>query len=163
MKQEVHIIAAVGANGAIGRRGDLLWHLPGDLKRFKELTMGHPIIMGRKTFESFPRGPLPGRRNVVITRRKDYPAEGIDVVHSLEEALQLTAAEPEVYIIGGGEIYGQALPLATHLDLTLVDDSPEDADTFFPVLPEGWTETEGGAWSDTSPRFRYASFEKSST
>ncbi len=129
------IIVAVAQNGAIGCHNELLWHISEDLKRFKRLTMGCPIIMGRKTYESIGR-PLPGRRNVVITRNADYRAEGIEVVYSLEEALRsVSNVEGEVFVIGGGEIYLQALPLAQKLYLTKVEQNPE-GDTFFPEINE---------------------------
>ncbi len=133
------VIVAVAQNGAIGCHNKLLWHISEDLQRFKRLTMGCPIIMGRKTFESIGR-PLPGRRNVVITRNSAYTAEGIEVVHSLEQALQGVEESAEVFVIGGGEIYREALPLAQRLYLTRVAQSPE-GDTFFPeILQEEWRE-----------------------
>ncbi|MDE5913620.1 MAG: dihydrofolate reductase [Muribaculaceae bacterium] len=135
MTQRIHIIAAIDRHGAIGRNGDLLFHISADLRRFKQLTMGCPIIMGRKTFESFPKGPLPGRRNIVVTRNAEYSRPGIETASSLEQALALAADAPDVYIIGGGEIYRQAPPLATRLDLTDIDATVTDADTFFPPIP----------------------------
>lgn len=138
---EIRIIVAVTRNRAIGRRGDLLFHISEDLKRFKRLTMGAPIIMGRKTFESFPKGPLPGRRNIVITRNPDYAREGIETAGSLEEALKLVEGSDKAFIIGGSQIYSQALPLATHLDLTEIDAEVTDADAFFPEIDRNeWTE-----------------------
>ncbi len=130
----LHLIAAIDRDGAIGRKGDLLYHISADLKQFKALTLGNTIIMGRKTFESLPKGALPGRRNIVVTRNKGYRASGAEVAHSLDEALALAAQQPvgEPYIIGGAEIYRQALPLADVLHLTLIDESTPDADTFFP-------------------------------
>ncbi len=104
MSAKISIIVAMTPSGAIGRKGDLLYHISADLKRFKALTMGKPIIMGRKTFESLPSGPLPGRRNIVVTRRNDYPAEGIEVAGSLDEAVALAADAEEAMIIGGAEI-----------------------------------------------------------
>lgn len=136
---EIHIIVAIDRNGAIGRGGDLLFHISADLRRFKSLTMGCPIIMGRKTFESFPKGPLPGRRNIVVTRNPEYRRDGIETASSLTQALELAADAPDVYIIGGGEIYRQAITLADRLDLTEIDASVPDADTFFPPIdPELW-------------------------
>ena len=130
----LHLIVAIDRDGAIGRKGDLLYHISADLKQFKARTMGTTIIMGRRTFESLPKGALPGRRNIVVTRNKAYTAPGAEVVHSLPEALALAATNPvgEPYIIGGAEIYRQALPLADVLHLTLIDASTPDADTFFP-------------------------------
>ena len=130
----LHLIVAIDRDGAIGRKGDLLYHISADLKQFKARTMGNTIIMGRRTFESLPKGALPGRRNIVVTRNKAYTAPGAEVAHSLPEALALAATNPvgEPYIIGGAEIYRQALPLADVLHLTLIDASTPDADTFFP-------------------------------
>lgn len=147
------IIVATTRDFAIGRRGDLLYHISDDLKRFKALTMGHPIIMGRKTFESFPKGALPGRRNIVITRNPDYSAPGVETAQSLEEALAMCQASPECFVIGGGEIYRQALPLASKIELTLIDDAIPDADTWFPVLSkEEWGFPESPVFDRTDPR-----------
>lgn len=129
------LIAAVARNGAIGRDNALLWRLPEDLKFFKRTTLGCPVVMGRKTFESIGR-PLPGRRNVVITRDPTWRAEGVDVVHSLEAALAATSTPDteRVFVIGGGEIYAQALPLADEIVLTEID-ADFEGDTFFPAWP----------------------------
>lgn len=145
MKPVVTIIVAVARDGAIGRRGDLLFHISDDLRRFKRLTMGHPIVMGRKTFESFPKGPLPGRTNIVVTRRRDYDGRGATVAGSLDEALKIAAAEEtgRIFIIGGGEIYRQAFGIADALELTAIDASVMDADTFFPEIADAdWQLTE---------------------
>lgn len=154
---EIRIIAALTRNGAIGRRGDLLFHIPADLRHFKQLTLGHPIVMGRKTFESFPKGPLPGRRNIVITRNTDYIRDGIETAPSLEAAIALAEGCEKIYVIGGGEIYRQALPLATHLDLTEIDATTPDADTFFPPIdPEEWAiETTEDPAQPTEPRISF--------
>ena len=127
----ITIIVAVTRDMAIGRGGDLLYHISDDLKRFKSLTMGHPIIMGRKTFESFPKGALPGRRNIVVTRNPSYTAPGIETAQSVEEAVRMCDGA-DCYIIGGGEIYRQAYPIADRLELTLIDAECPDADTHFP-------------------------------
>ena len=127
----ISIIAAIADNNAIGLKGKLLYWLPADLKRFKALTTGHTIIMGRKTFESLPKGALPNRRNVVLTRSKqDFP--GTETFPSLSEALDSCPAEEDVYIIGGASVYAEALPLADRLCLTEVHDTPPEADAFFP-------------------------------
>lgn len=120
----------MGRNRGIGLRGGLPWHLPGDLQHFKRATLGKPVVMGRKTWESVGR-PLPGRQNIVVTRNPDFTAPGAQVAASLEEAVAL-ANPGEVMIVGGGELYREALPVATRLLLTRVDASPE-ADTFFPA------------------------------
>lgn len=136
----VSIIVAVGRRGVIGRKGDLAFHIGADLRRFKEITMGKPVIMGRKTFESLPKGALPGRRNIVITRNEAWNAPGAERAASMEEALRMTADTPERMIIGGGEIYRQALPVAKKIYLTQVDADVEDADTFFPEInPCAWS------------------------
>lgn len=124
------LIAAVARNGAIGKDNALLWRLPEDLKFFKLTTLGCPVVMGRKTWDSIGR-PLPGRRNIVITRNTAWQAEGAEVFHDLASALAATADAPKVFVIGGGELYAQALPLADELVLTEVD-ADFDGDTFFP-------------------------------
>ncbi len=131
------IIAAASENNALGKDNDLVWHLPHDFKRFKSLTTGHFIIMGRKTFESFQK-PLPNRTHLVITRNKKYKKEGIIVVSSLEKALEKSKNEKQVYIIGGGEIYKQSIDIADKIELTRVHTQVE-ADTFFPeICEEKW-------------------------
>ena len=125
----ISIIVAMDANGVIGRDNALPWRLPEDLRRFKQITMGHPLVMGRRTYESIGR-PLPGRKNIVITRRSDFHPEGVVVAHSLDEALALAEHE-EVFIAGGGDIYRQALPLAHRMYVTAVEGTHE-GDTFFP-------------------------------
>ena len=134
----ISIIAAVARNRAIGYENKLIYWLPNDLKRFKTLTTGHTIIMGRNTFLSLPKGALPNRRNIVLTRsQKAFP--GCDVYTSLEEALAHCDKDEDVYIIGGASVYRQALPLADRLCLTEINDTPEKADTFF--LPyDDWKE-----------------------
>lgn len=129
----ITIIAAVGRDGAIGRNGDLAFHLREDMRHFKQLTTGHTVVMGRKTFDSLPKGALPDRRNIVITRNPDFAAAGTERAASLEEALRMAAGE-EIFIIGGGEIYRQALPLADRMEITAVDADTADADTFFPGI-----------------------------
>ncbi|MFZ4105675.1 dihydrofolate reductase [Flavobacterium sp.] len=124
------LIAAAAENNALGKDNELLWHLPDDFKRFKQTTSGHYIIMGRKTFESFPK-PLPNRTHVIITRQKDYLAEGCIVVNSLEEAIKICPKEEEVFIIGGAEIYKQFIENADKIELTRVH-SDFEADAFFP-------------------------------
>ncbi len=131
---KIGIIAAIGKyDNALGKNGDLIWRLSGDLKRFKNLTMGHPIIMGRKTFESIGK-VLPGRTNIVITRNPQYSAKGVLTASSLDEAIGKAKEkdDQEIFIIGGEEIFNQALPITDKLYLTLVDDHAEGADVFFP-------------------------------
>jgi dihydrofolate reductase len=145
MKKRISIIVAADKNRGIGKTtldvGKLLWDIPEDLRRFRELTMGHPVIMGRKTFESvlsYIKKPFPGRTNIVVTRDPEYKYEGVIVVHSLEKAIEEAQKAPggeEVFITGGGQIFEQGLPLADRLYLTLVD-GQYDADTFFPDYSE---------------------------
>ena len=132
----ISLIAGVARDGAIGRDNGLLWHLPGDLPRFKALTMGHAVIMGRKTWDSLPARfkPLPGRRNVVVTRNTDWQAAGADAACSLDDALALVAAADKVFVIGGGALYALALARADELVLTEIDTDFDDADTFFPAI-----------------------------
>jgi dihydrofolate reductase len=131
------LIAAVAENYALGKNNDLLWHLPLDFKRFKEITSGHYIIMGRKTFESFPK-PLPNRTHVIITRQKDFKYEGCIVAQDIEKAIAICPKNEDLFIIGGGEIYAQSIHLADQLDITRVHHS-FDADVFFPEIdPEVW-------------------------
>ena len=128
----VTIIAAISENGVLGRDNKLIWHLPEDLKRFKQLTSGHAIIMGRKTFESLPKA-LPNRHNIVISKNKNFSAEGITVCHSLKEALEACRGDSQPFIIGGGQIYQQALELADRIELTKIHKS-FDGDVFFPEI-----------------------------
>ena len=136
----ISIIAAVAKNRAIGFKNKLIYWLPNDLKRFKALTTGHTIIMGRNTFLSLPKGALPNRRNIVLSR-STKAFEGCDVYASLEEALQHCDKDEDIYIIGGASVYEQALPIADRLCLTEIDDTPKDADTFFPEYKDTWKES----------------------
>lgn len=135
----VNVIAAVARNRAIGYGNKLLYWLPDDLKRFKALTSGHTIIMGRNTYESLPKGALPNRRNIVLSRTvKELP--GCELFGSLDEALANCKPDEDIYIIGGASVYEQALPKADRLLLTEVDDTPTLADAFFPDYSEEWKE-----------------------
>ncbi|MFA5132190.1 MAG: dihydrofolate reductase [Candidatus Paceibacterota bacterium] len=128
----ISIIAAIGKNRELGKNNTLLWKIPDDLKRFKVLTSGHPVVMGRKTFESLGR-PLPNRVNIVVTRNETWKPEGVTIVHSLSDGISLAQQldSVEIFILGGGEIYSEALPLSNRLYLTVINDEKE-ADTFFP-------------------------------
>lgn len=155
------VIAAVGPELELGRKGDLVWHIPADLKRFKQLTLGHPVIMGRKTWESLPKRPLPGRLNVVVSRTlssADLP-EGALAASSLEDAVALCseAGGGEMpFIIGGAEIYRRSLPLATELYLTFVDaEVPEDVDTWFPDYRKDWTLADAEDWQEDPRGIKY--------
>jgi dihydrofolate reductase len=165
---EIAIYVAIAENGVIGRDGGLPWRLSSDMRRFKADTMGKPIVMGRKTWESFPRKPLPGRENIVITRDRAYQAEGAETVHSLDEALAKAcegdmAAAGETAVIGGAEIFAQALPLADRLYITHVL-APVEGDVFFPpVDPAAWRvvrQEDVPAGEKDSHATRYAVYER---
>ncbi|TLX72174.1 dihydrofolate reductase [Labilibacter sediminis] len=137
----ISIIVAIAKLNAIGQNNDLLAYIPNDLKRFKALTTGHPIIMGRKTFDSLPNGALPNRRNIVVSRNENLELEGAEVVHSPEAALELCKDADEVFVIGGATIYEAFLPMTNKLYLTLINQFFNNADTFFPEInPEEWNE-----------------------
>jgi dihydrofolate reductase len=131
MDTTLSAIVAIDAHGAIGRNGQLLCHLPADLKHFKAITTGHSIIMGRKTFESFPRGPLPGRQNIVVTRNAHYRPQGVTVAHSIDQAIALVEMPGEAFIIGGGTLYKATIGLVSTLHLTRIEAAFAEADTFF--------------------------------
>lgn len=150
----ITLIAAASENNALGKDNNLLWHLPDDFKRFKQLTTGHHIVMGRKTWESFPK-PLPNRTHIVITRNKEYSATGAIIVHTLEDALIYTKDEAHTYIIGGGEIYALALDVATHIQLTRVHNEFE-ADAFFPEIDTQIWELKESVFHDKDDRHKYA-------
>lgn len=130
------IIVAIAKNFAIGLKNGLLYKMPNDMKRFKETTTGHTVLMGKNTFESFPKRPLPNRRNVVLALPEEIPAdrEGAEWFTSLESAFEAVKDDGEVFVIGGAYVYRQCLPLADKLYLTIVDDEPKDADAYFPVI-----------------------------
>jgi dihydrofolate reductase len=134
----ISLVAAVARGGVIGRDGGIPWRLPEDMVRFRALTMGHPVVMGRRTWESLPDGyrPLPGRGNVVVTRDPEWSAQGADRSGSIQDALALLASERRVFVIGGGEIYRAALPFADELLLTEIDADVE-GDTTFPTWDRG--------------------------
>lgn len=144
---EIAIVAAAARNGVIGREGDMPWRLSTDLKRFKALTMGRPLVMGRKTLESFPK-LLPGRPHIVVTRNADYRAEGVTVAGSLEAALKEAVRQArelgvgEVFVAGGGEIYRQAMPFADWLHITHIDAEPEGDTTFPAISADDWQAVE---------------------
>ena len=138
---QLHLIFARAANGVIGRQNALPWHLPEDLARFKQLTMGCPVIMGRKTWDSLPARfrPLPGRLNVVMTRQSAWQADGAQCAHSLEQAITLCQSHAHVWVIGGADLYAQALPLADSAEVTEIDQAFE-GDAFAPQLNSLWRE-----------------------
>lgn len=156
----VYLVAAVAANGIIGARGKLPWHIPEELKHFKKLTLGHPIIMGRRTWESL-KGPLPGRENIVVTRTAGYQATGAAVANSLEAALAMCAGEPVAFVIGGTQLFEASLPIAAGLVLTEIQRDYE-GDTWFPAWDRSqWRESQREA--HTAPdgtRFDFVFYEK---
>ena len=133
MSQHITLVVATAKNGCIGINNDMPWHIPEDFAFFKAYTSGKPVVMGRKTWESLPKKPLPNRRNIVITRQADYVAEGAEVVGDLQAAFALCADAPEIIVMGGAQIYAEALPLATDLRITEVDLSVE-GDAYFPTV-----------------------------
>lgn len=126
----VTLLAAIGQNLVIGREGQMPWHLPADLRHFKQTTMGHPMVMGRKTFDAIGRA-LPGRRTIVVTRQPGWQHADVETAHSLPEALALAGPADEVFVVGGGQLYREAMPYAQRMVLSLVPSAPE-GDTFFP-------------------------------
>ena len=153
----INMIVAMGEDGAIGKNGDLIWKISDDLKRFKALTTGHPVIMGRKTWESLPKKPLPNRKNIVLTRKKDYQAEGAVVVTSPEEAIRLTESE-NPFIIGGAEIYNLFMPVVSTFHITKVFDKCPDADSFL-TLPDSLQLVDSSpVRSDTTPSYQFLTF-----
>lgn len=144
MRPQIVLVVATADNGVIGRDGAMPWHLPADLRRFRRMTVGKPVIMGRKTFESIGK-PLPGRHNIVLTRNDEWTADGVTVVRNLAEAIAAAgldprARAPEIMVIGGAEIYGLAMPVATRIELTRIHVRPE-GDTVFPEPdPAAWAE-----------------------
>jgi len=146
----ISLIAAMAENRVIGREGAIPWDLPKDRRHFRELTWGHPVVMGRRTFETIGR-PLPGRTNIVLTRQPDYVAPGCIVVHDLRDALEAAGEAAEVFILGGGEVYREALPVASRLYLTVVRGEVE-GDVRFPEVPVGeFREVERREIDDTLP------------
>lgn len=162
-KPMISLIAAVAANGVIGDGNKLLWHLPEDMRHFRETTRGKPVIMGRKTWESLPDSfrPLPGRKNIVISRNRNYDAPGATLSNSLAEAIRLVEDMQEIFIIGGAQIYAEALALADRLYLTEID-APFAGDASFPeVSPADWNEIERRQPDTrTTPAFSFAVYER---
>lgn len=158
------IIVAIAENYAIGKQGDLLCHLPEDLKHFKQITTSHPVLMGERTYLSLPKRPLPNRTNIVLTDNPTHTFEGCQMVYSLEEALTMAKSEEEVFVIGGGMVYRQMMPFADKLYITHIHHTWEDADTFFPeILSAEWRQTLGETHShdDKNPYdYTFAEYER---
>lgn len=154
----ITLVAAAGRDNALGKKGDLLWHLPDDFKHFKNVTLNHPIIMGRKTFDTFPK-LLPKRTHIIITRQKDYKADGCSVVHSLGDALkkaEQAQGHGKICVIGGGQIYKLALPYADKIELTRIHAKFEEADTFFPAFDESEWKLTYKEFHPTDEKHKYA-------
>lgn len=156
MQKNISIIVAIAENFAIGKNNDLLFHLPNDLKRFKQITSGHTIIMGRNTLLSLPKWPLPNRRHIVISDKKDDVFPGCETVFSIEEAIKKVKTEEEAFVIGGGMVYQQFYPVAGKLYLTLVH-QPFEADVYFPeVIYSEWDEVAREDFYDDKNDFNYS-------
>jgi dihydrofolate reductase len=158
------LIYARARNGVIGQRGQLPWHLPQDLAHFKAVTQGCPVVMGRKTWDSLPARfrPLPGRRNIVVTRQPQWSAEGAERAASLPQALQLCEGAAHAWVIGGAELYAQALPYADVIEMTLID-ADFDGDAHAPSLADEWVETARQTQTTTEGmRFDFVTFERRS-
>ncbi len=160
------LVVARARNGVIGKDGALPWHLPADLRRFKAMTVGKPVIMGRKTFDSIGK-PLPGRHNIVLTRDKAWQAEGVTVVANLAEAVAAAGLDPraradEIMVIGGAQIYAEAMPSATRIELTEVDATPEGDTILPPFDPARWRETarETHAPADGRPGYSFVTLNR---
>ncbi|MBD0861337.1 dihydrofolate reductase [Gordonia sp. zg691] len=157
MAPQVRLVWAQARDGAIGRGNTIPWRVPEDMARFKQLTLGHPVVMGRKTWDSLPPRfrPLPGRENIVVTRNADWSADGATVARSIDEALALAGDVETVGVIGGGEIYRAALKFATELCVTEIDVDVEGADAFAPEIAGEWTPVRTGDWSTSTTGTRY--------
>jgi dihydrofolate reductase len=157
----IYLVAAVAANGIIGANGGLPWHLPGELAHFKKLTLGHPIIMGRRTWESLGERPLPGRENIVVTGRADYRAEGAAIARSLDAAVALCMGEPLAFVIGGTRLFEEALPIARGMVLTEIQRDYEGDARFPPYDRSQWRETQREAHAaPDGTRFDYVLYER---
>lgn len=153
--KQLAMIAAVGPNLELGRGGDLVWHISADLKNFKRLTLGHPVIMGRKTWESLPKRPLPGRLNVVLSRSMKE-AEGAVVASSFEEAMKACEGEEMPFVIGGADVYAAMLPMATRLYITNVDaEAPGGVDAWFPEYRDEWVLEDASEWMEDGKGVKY--------
>lgn len=157
-RHHICAIVAIGDNFEIGYDGDLIWHIKEDLKRFKSLTMGHPVIMGRKTRDSLPKA-LPGRTNIAITRNPDYSAPDTLIAHSLTEAIEIakkSEGSEKIFIIGGGQIYEEVFPILDSLEITHVHDTPKETDTYFPeISDDDWSLTDKSEIFETPDGLKY--------
>lgn len=157
----ITIIVAIAENGAIGYKNELLYRISADLKRFKALTTGHTVLMGRKTFLSLPKGALPNRRNIVLTRDVNAQFSGTETFVSIEDALAAVGADEQVFVIGGAEIYKQTMPIADRLEVTLVHDVPANADAYFPEISDEWKEVNREVFnSEDSPAYSFITYSR---
>jgi dihydrofolate reductase len=163
MKPRISIIVACAHHGVIGRNNELPWHLPEDLAHFKQTTLGKPVIMGRKTFDSIVARlgkPLPGRRNIVITRNREWHYTGVEVAHDLESAVALCKLEPDIFIIGGAELYQQAMPLADRLIVTEIALETEGDAHFPPIDVQVWQETGRDEFEHAPLPYAFVTYER---
>ncbi len=157
----ITIIVAIAENGAIGYKNELLYRISADLKRFKALTTGHTVMMGRKTFLSLPKGALPNRRNIVLTRDANAQFPGTETFVSIEDALAAVGADEQVFVIGGAEIYKQTMAIADKLEVTLVHDVPSEADAYFPEITDEWKEVNREDFnSEDSPAYSFITYSR---
>ncbi len=156
----ISMIVAIDAQNAIGRNGDMLCHLPNDLRHFKEITSHHTVVMGRRTLFSLPKYPLPNRRNIVLSSSPDTTIEGVEWATSIEELRTLIAGEKEVFIMGGGKVYEQFMPLANKLYITHIEHAFPEADTYFPAIDDSWKQiSEERHEADEKHAFAYSFVE----
>lgn len=160
-RRQLFSIVAAARDGAIGKGGDMIWHLREDLRHFKHVTMGHPVIMGRRTFESLPKGALPGRRNIVVSRNPDFSAPDVEVASSFEDAVALCESSEIPFIIGGEQIYRQSFPFVTRLYLTRIEADCPEADTFFPEIDMNeWKVIEESELLGDEVKFRFVTLDR---
>ena len=157
------MIVAIDKNNGIGKGGDQLVYISDDLKHFKATTTGHTVIMGRKTSNALPKGVLPNRRNIVVTRSREWSHEGAETAHSVEEALSMIDRDEEAFVMGGGEMYKAFMPFADRLIVTTIDKAYDGVDTYFPVIDDRWQLTEASEWhhdDKNDVNFRYVQYNR---
>ncbi len=156
----ISMIVAIDAQNAIGRNGDMLCHLPNDLRHFKDITSHHTVVMGRRTLFSLPKYPLPNRRNIVLTKDEGQRIKDVEYAHSIEDALEMVKGEEEVFIMGGGKVYEQFMPLADKLYITHIEHAFPEADTYFPAIDDSWKQiSEERHEADEKHAFAYSFME----
>lgn len=164
---QIAMIVAIDRNGAIGKNGDQLIYISADLKHFKATTSGHTVVMGRKTSEALPKGILPNRRNIIITRSQAWSRDGAEVAHSVAETINMTTENEQIFVIGGGEIYKQFMPISNKLFVTEIDMEATNPDTFFPTIETSqWNKISTSEWlvdEKTNIRFRFVEYVRCQT